>query len=98
MIKLILPYMETERLILKQQPVDIYTPVKRKKGGRPLDLFQKLFSTAVSRIRQPIESLFNWIHQKTHIQSASKVRAFSGLQVHIFGKIAAALFLLIFNP
>ena len=51
----------------------------------------KLFSTAVSRIRQPIESLFNWIIEKTDIQPASKVRSRQGLIVHVFGKIAAAI-------
>ena len=33
-----------------------------------------LFSTAVSRIRQPIEALFNWLIEKTDIQRASRVR------------------------
>jgi len=54
-------------------------------------------STSVSRVRQPIESLFNWIQEKTHIQVASKVRSSKGLIVHIFGRLAAALFLLAFN-
>jgi hypothetical protein len=49
-----------------------------------------LFSTAVSRVRQPIESLFNWLIQKTDIQRASKVRSSKGLLIHIFGKIASA--------
>lgn len=49
-----------------------------------------LYSTAVSRIRQPIESFFNWLIQKTDIQRASKVRSIKGLLVHLFGKIASA--------
>jgi hypothetical protein len=57
-----------------------------------------LYSTAVSRIRQPIEALFNWLIEKTDIQRASKVRSSSGLIVHIFGRIAAAYIFLIFNP
>jgi len=32
-----------------------------------------LFSTAVSTIRQPIKSLFNWLIEITDIQRASKV-------------------------
>lgn len=56
-----------------------------------------LFSTAVSRMRQPIESLFNWIIEKTDFQRASKVRSTKGLIVHVFGKIAAAFIYLIFN-
>ena len=55
-----------------------------------------LFSTAVSRVRQPIESLFNWLIQKTDIQRASKVRSAKGLLIHIFGKIASAFINLIF--
>ncbi len=52
----------------------------------------------VSKVRQPIESLFNWIHEKTNIQKASKVRSYKGLMVHIFGRLAAAMFMLVFNP
>lgn len=50
-----------------------------------------LYSAAVSSIRQPIESWFNWIIEKTDIQRAAKVRSLKGLLVHVFGKIAAAL-------
>ncbi|MHB1104890.1 MAG: hypothetical protein ACYCZ2_00890 [Lutibacter sp.] len=49
----------------------------------------KLKAKAVSAIRQPIESFFNWINEKTQIQNASKVRSFKGLIVHIFGKLPA---------
>ena len=49
-----------------------------------------LFSTAVSVVRQPIESFFNWLIEKTDFQRASKVRSTKGLIVHVFGKIAAA--------
>jgi len=38
-----------------------------------------LFSTAVSRVRQPVESLFNWINEKTQLQNASKIRAINAL-------------------
>lgn len=55
-----------------------------------------LWSTAVSRIRQPIESLFNWINEKTGLQNASKVRATQGLIVHTFGALATALLLYVF--
>lgn len=55
-----------------------------------------LFSTAVSTVRQPIESLFNWLIEKTDIQRASKVRSTKGLLVHVFGKIAAAFIYLVF--
>lgn len=74
----------------------IITPIKQVKG-KPLTTkqfdkaYEDLFSTAVSKIRQPIESLFHWINDMTGIQKASKVRSHRGLIVHVFGKIAAAL-------
>jgi len=86
-----------EREMLNQQNAEIYTPVKKKKGQKNLYLFEQLLSTSVSRVRQPIESLFNWIQEKTGIQIASKVRSTQGLMVHIFGRLAAAMFLLAFN-
>ena len=81
----------------------LYTPVKLVKGeSQLLRNFNKaaddLFSTAVSKIRQPIESLFNWLIEKTDIQRASKVRSAKGLMVHVFGKIAAAIASWVFNP
>ena len=86
-----------EREILNQQNAEIYTPAKKKKGQENLYLFEQLLSTSVSRVRQPIESLFNWIEEKTGIQIASKVRSTQGLMVHVFGRLAAAMFLLAFN-
>ncbi len=77
------------------------TPVKAIKGQcQQIKNWDKaaddLFSKAVSRVRQPIESLFNWLIVKTDIQKASKVRSSKGLLVHLFGKIAAAFIGLIF--
>lgn len=69
---------------------------KRKKGQKHLHTDQKLFNTLVSRTRQPVESFFNWLEEKTGIQYASKVRATSGLCKHVFGALAAALFTLAF--
>ena len=52
------------------------------------------FSTAVSKVRQPIESFFSWLDEKTNIQNASKTRSTKGLMVHIFGRLAAAMMLM----
>ena len=76
------------------------TPVKAVKGQcEQIRMRDKaandLFSTAVSRIRQPIESLFNWLIEKTDIQRASKVRSTKGLIVYVFGRLAAAYIYLI---
>ena len=60
-----------------------------------LDSTDRFLSKMVSQIRQPIESLFNWLEEKTKIQIASKIRSYDGLMVHVFGKIAVALFMLL---
>jgi len=79
------------------------SPVKAVKE-KPESLYQceksaeELYYRAVPVIRQPIESLFNWLIEKTDIQRASKVRSTKGLLVHVFGKIAAAFLCCIFNP
>jgi hypothetical protein len=86
-----------ERLA-EDQDLDLLTPVKKEKGQKTLPPADKLFSKAVSRMRQPIESLFNWINEKTGIQRASKVRSYQGLLVHAFGRLAAAMLLLALNP
>ena len=79
----------------------IYTPVKAIKGQSDWEkafdrAYSDLFSKAVSSVRQPIESFFNWLIEKTDIQRASKVRSTKGLLVHVFGKLAAAFISLIF--
>jgi hypothetical protein len=75
-------------------PIGVLTPIKKDKGQERLDAADKLFSRAVSRVRQPIESLFNWIQEKTGIEAASKVRSSRGLLVHVFGRLAAAMYML----
>ena len=76
--------------------VQMLTPCKEVKGEA--DIIKKmekaakdLYSQAVSKVRQPIESFFNWLNEKTEIQRASKVRATEGLPVHTFGKLAIAM-------
>jgi hypothetical protein len=71
------------------------TPVKAVKGmSERIKQFNKaaddLWSKAVSTVRQPIESLFNWLIERTAIQNASKVRSTKGLIVHVFSRLAVA--------
>lgn len=81
---------------LKEQfDIEVMACNKRKKGQTHLQADQKLFNRLVSQSRQPIESFFNWLEQKTGIQCASKVRSIKGLFKHVFARLAAALFLLI---
>ena len=82
----------------KEQALRLITPIQRKQGQALVALTDRVYSERVSRLRQPIESFFNWLEQKTGIQRASTVRSLKGLQVHVFGKLAAALILLAFNP
>jgi len=81
---------------------EMLTPVKATKGMP--DVLRKfdraandLYSRAVSKIRQPIEALFSWIIEKADIQKASKVRSTKGLNLHVYGRLAAAFITLIFN-
>ena len=79
--------------MLSENNVKILTPIKREKGQNSLDSADKLFSRAVSSIKQAIESLNNWLIEKTNIQRASKVRSVDGLLVFIFARIACACFM-----
>jgi hypothetical protein len=89
---------DLEERLSREKNIDVYTPVKKKKDQERLSAADALFSTAVSRVRQSIESLFNWIDEKTGIQTASNVRSRCGLMVHVFGRLTAAMLLLAFNP
>jgi len=78
--------------IEERQNLTVLTPVKKKTGQKYLDVGEQWLSTAVSRVRQPIETLFGWIEEKTGIEFAGKVRSYPGLMVHVFGRLAAAMF------
>ena len=81
---------------LKEQHTRLITPQKKPKGTE-LTADENYYNRLVRRIRQPIESLFNWIEEKTGIQRASKVRSTDALMIHCWGKLAVAFFLLVFN-
>lgn len=87
---------EWEIILNREYHVNILTPRKKKKD----DTIKSgdAYSTFVSGLRQPIESFFNWLNANTNIQCASKVRSRKGLLVHIFGRIAAAIFFRFINP
>jgi hypothetical protein len=83
---------------LEEFNVTIHAIAKKKRGQKTLFADQSYQNTAISKVRQPIESFFNWLIQKTSIQNASKTRATKGVLSHVYGKIAAAsVFLAIFN-
>jgi len=83
---------EWQDYMLSEHNVEIITPIKRKKGQKKLEYWDGVYSTAVSSVKQVVESFNNWIIEKTNIQRASKVRSASGLTAFIFARIACALF------
>ena len=93
-----------DKAYMASRETNTYTPIKKEKGQNHLDAADQLYSKAISTIRQPIESLNNWIQQKTGIDIASKVRSTKGLMVHVFGRLCAAFEILTekysygFNP
>jgi hypothetical protein len=96
-------YCDQEYFQIRKQAIqlDLFTPIKEVKGTpehiKQFDFAHKnLLSTAVSKVRQPIESFFNWIIQKSDIQDATKVRSTNGLWMHCFGKLAIALLNFVF--
>lgn len=93
-------YADTElsKQMLKNNHL-LLTPIKDKKGWEAIfkqreQAFNDLFNKGVATVRQPVESLFNWINERTHIQNASKVRSSNGLLLHLYGKLAAAIMLI----
>jgi hypothetical protein len=76
--------------IKESNQINIITPIKRKKGQKRLSWADNMFSKAVSRVRQPIESFFNWLQETTQIQNACKVRSANGLTAFIFARISLA--------
>ncbi len=76
----------------QSQQLTVLTPVKKKKGQQYLEADEQWLSTAVSQVRQPIEALLAWIAKKVGIEVASNVRSYQGLLVHVFVRLAAALF------
>lgn len=83
-----------QQWLLTQNNTEILMPVKKKKGQEKLQYKDKIYSFAVSQIRQPIESFFAWIIEKTGIQNASKIRSEKGLRTHVFARFAAAIMIL----
>jgi len=82
---------------LAAQGTSLHTPRKKPKG-KELSAIEKHYNRCVSRLRQPIESLFNWFNDKTDLQNAGTVRSEDALMVHCFGKLTVVYLLLVFNP
>ncbi|MFR9503965.1 MAG: transposase [Rikenellaceae bacterium] len=89
---------ENESFIFDKYNSYLLSPVKYPRGveqetkqrNRVAD---DLYNRSVSSVRQPIESLFNGLIERTNIQRASKIRSTARLISFIFGKLAAAFLL-----
>lgn len=77
----------------KEQGWFLLASYKRRRNEPEKDV-PTYYNRFVSAIRQPLESLFGWIIEKTNLQNASKVRSSQGLKVHCYGKLAVACLLL----
>jgi len=92
---------DLNKRMINQQNSEMLAPIKGVKGMADVIKYRikasdDLYSTAVSRVRQPVEAIFNWLIEKTDIQKASKVRSTKGLMIHAFGRLAAAFISLVF--
>jgi hypothetical protein len=86
---------ESFKAELKERQIQLFTPIKKPQKEN-LTIEQKGFNKTVSSFRQPIESFFKWLIDKTDIQRASQVRSTEGLLIHCLGKLTFALLLLNF--
>ncbi|MDR2764388.1 MAG: transposase [Tannerella sp.] len=89
------------KLMAASNRIEMLTPVKSIPGESEWEkqrnrAWANLYSAAVSSVRQPVESLFNRLIEKTDIQRAAKVRSSKGLLTFIFGRIAAPFIFLVF--
>jgi hypothetical protein len=87
---------EQTKAELAERGTHLVTPHKRRRN-EPVTSTPALWSRFASSVRQPLESLFGWLIQRTDIQNASRVRSTKGLLVHCYGKLAVACLLLTFN-
>lgn len=82
---------------LLDQYTELVVPIKQRKNGPPVGLFDQAFNTLHAATRQPVECFVSWINNKTDIQDASRVRSVNGLFASIALKMITALILLIFK-
>lgn len=87
----------TLQAMLEEQRTTLHASRKKPKG-KELSVAEKYYNRMVSKLRQPIESFFKWLIDKTDIQRAGRVRSTEGLMIHCWGKLTVAAYLLVFNP
>ncbi len=85
----------SEQLVAAQQ-VYLHTPVKLKRGQHGLEAADRLYSSYVSRMRQPVERLFKWLVKRVGLQDGSRIRSEKGFILHCLGRLAAGLYIIAF--
>ncbi|MCA1568325.1 MAG: IS982 family transposase [Acidobacteria bacterium] len=81
------------KAVLAARGTHLLTPYKRRRNEPEINV-PTLLNRFVSSMRQPLESLFGWMIQRTDVQNASRVRSTKGLLAHCYGKLAVACLLL----
>lgn len=81
--------------LFENNRINLKTPIKKQKGQKQLTLFQQAANTIHASTRQPIDTLFGWINNKTNIENASKVRSINGLFYHVNVKMVTAVLFMI---
>jgi hypothetical protein len=71
--KLSIPEPSFEAL-LKEPQTTVYAP-RKKAQGKELSRTEKYDNRMVSKLRQPIESFFKWLIDKTDIPRVGRVRS-----------------------
>lgn len=89
-------YCDTETDNFFKEHRSFLLAVYKRRRNQPEADVPTLYNRFVSAVRQPIESLFGWIIEKTDLQNASRVRSSQGLKTHCYGKLAVACLLLTF--
>jgi len=78
---------------LQERGCQLVTPRKRTKGKFHFK-GKDIASNAVSRVRQPIETLFSWLQAKTQIQNLSHLRSTKGVMFYVWSSMLVGLLLM----
>lgn len=88
---------QTHSKALEQVGVELKTPRKKTHGSYHFE-GGCAASRAVSSKRQPIESFFAWLQEKTHFQNAHRVRSTQGLLIFVWSSLLVGMLLLCSTP
>ena len=60
-------FIKSRTAVLLHIVMSLQRPSKKEKGQTDLNAADQWLSSAISQVKQPIKSFFNWIHEKTGI-------------------------------